>query len=377
MRSNMEESLTVKGVVTWHHKVNEKYYSKTHSVSTNNHRNQKPQHNDSTQSSPKHTFRENQSTTTLVKSHIQKGENSQFSTFHYSTANKHYLAAMHDLDTHSYPDAHNLRLKALKLLNDVHNSRRSLKHSYQIVKMGLQHEEKAQYTKAFNMYMIAYRIRWDTLGKRHPSLPVLLIMLGSVEVKRGELGKAMQIFKMAMPDQNQEIGAFTEGGVTNNTVLDPCGFYNSVFQTERPMEGKQTNINVAMTLRQIGDLWRMSRNVEMALCAYQAACRGTILLLGNKHKRVGSILRKIESCHKELENFDEVCNIHQKLLRRESYYLGQGHPDVTHSYLADVYAISKDFGSTIVAYTETISLRYQESVSGCFPNLFGCINHTP
>eukprot|EP00984_Skeletonema_dohrnii_P026136 scaffold15433_cov111-Skeletonema_dohrnii-CCMP3373.AAC.1 len=39
--------------------------------------------------------------------------------------------------------------------------------------------------KALKMYTIAYRMRRDALGVDHPSLPVLLNMMGSVQVKRG------------------------------------------------------------------------------------------------------------------------------------------------------------------------------------------------
>jgi tetratricopeptide (TPR) repeat protein len=48
------------------------------------------------------------------------------------------------------------------------------------------------------MYTVAFRMRRDAVGKNHPTLPVLLNMLGSVQVKRGELKEAMQIFELAL-----------------------------------------------------------------------------------------------------------------------------------------------------------------------------------
>jgi len=487
----------------------------------------------------KQNFRESQSTTNLIRSHIHKGEKAQFSTFHYPSAGKHYLAAMQALDTHSYPDTHSLRLKTLKLLNDVQHSRRSLEHSCQIVKMGLQHEEKTQYIKALKMYTIAYRIRRDALGKRHPSLPVLLNMLGSLQVKRGELDEAMQLFKLALhgklengpgdvkvvlggpsvapwtrsvtlmemgvifekqgdmmmalkmyhdslgcvmkinsdasdimgvgkgsytrhdrikatvgeiqlspshlgsqeirlvrstslplygtiPDQNEEMEAYLEGGETDSNAqdftdpeADPCGFYDSIFHKDRPMESKNVNINVAMTLYYIGNLRRRSRNFEAALCAYQSAYRGMSLLLGAKHTNVAAILGNIGNCHKEMKGYDEAYNIYQKVLRIESLHFGLGHPEVivtmhniamiekcrgnykeaislyrevltlqrsrlgpthesvtvTSSCLADVYEISGDYKSAIAAYKETISIRCQALNSKIHPDL-GVLYHS-
>lgn len=396
--------------------------------------------------------------------------------------------------------------------------------------MGLQYEEKTQYVKALKMYTIAYRIRRDALGKQHPSLPVLLNMLGSVQVKRGDLDEAMQIFKLALngrledgsgdvkivlggvsvapwtrsitlmemgvifekredvamalqmyhdslrcvmkdslcrvatdsmvlgnagngsiktmvgenallpshlgsqeirlvrttslppigTSQSEEMEAYLEGGEIDSTAqkyidakADPCGFYDSIFHKKRPMESKNVNINVAMTLYYIGNLRRKLRNLKEALSAYQAAYRGMILLLGAKHTNVAAILGNIGNCHKEMKNYDEAYNIYQKVLRIESLHFGLGHPEVivtmhniamiekcrgnykeaislyrevltlqkgrlgpthesvtvTSSCLADVYEISGNYESAITAYKEIISLRCQTSNNKFHPDL--------
>ena len=71
--------------------------------------------------------------------------------------------------------------------------------------MGIQHEDKNQLIKSLRMYTIAYRMRRDSLGVDHPSLAVLLNMMGSVQVKRGEYGEAMKIYELSLkgrPDEN-------------------------------------------------------------------------------------------------------------------------------------------------------------------------------
>jgi len=379
------------------------------------------------------------------------------------------------------------------------------------------------------MYTIAYRVRRDALGKQHPSLPVLLNMLGSVQVKRGELDEAMQIFKLALngkledgsgdvrivlgetsvapwtrsvtlmemgiifekrgdvamalqkyheslecvtkgtlgcsasdrrvaekttegknrllhsylgcqeirlvrstslpligTSQSEEMEAYLDGGQTDSTArdyldvkADPCGFYDSIFHKERPMERKKVNINVAMTLYYIGNLRRKSRNLDVALCAYQAAHRGMSLLLGAEHTNVAAILGNIGNCHKEMKSYDEAYKIYQKVLRIESLHFGLGHPEVivtmhniamiekcrgnykeaislycevltlqkyrlgpthesvtvTSSCLADVYEISGDYESAITTYKETILLRCQALNDRSHPDL-GVLYHS-
>ena len=89
------------------------------------------------------------------------------------------LAALEMLTKEEYPESHELVSKAVRKLNDCHHAQSSLKNSANIVKMGIKHENRGEFVRALKMYTIAYRIRRDALSKFHPSLPVLLNMLGS------------------------------------------------------------------------------------------------------------------------------------------------------------------------------------------------------
>ena len=66
------------------------------------------------------------------------------------------------------------------------------------MKIGIKNEDAGELVKALKMYTIAYRIRRDNLSRNHPSLVVLLNMLGSIQIKRGELKEAMQIYELAL-----------------------------------------------------------------------------------------------------------------------------------------------------------------------------------
>jgi hypothetical protein len=47
------------------------------------------------------------------------------------------------------------------------------------------------------MYTIVYRIHRNSLSSNHPSLVVLLTILGSIQVNHSKLHKAMQVFELS------------------------------------------------------------------------------------------------------------------------------------------------------------------------------------
>lgn len=130
---------------------------------------------------------------------IQKGKKAQYSKYQYHRASNYYLQAMSILDQNKDDPNHSKQKSiTLYLLNDTHHAMRTLEHSADIVKMGLRHEEKQEYIRALKMYTVAFRMRRDAMGKLHPTLPILLNMLGSIQMKRGELDEAMKIFELAI-----------------------------------------------------------------------------------------------------------------------------------------------------------------------------------
>jgi len=136
---------------------------------------------------------------------LKKAQRSHKKSFRYRLAMKYYLLALKEMTAAGYSDTDPLTIKVLKSLNNVHHAQSTIQNSANIVGMGIQHEDKNQLIKSLRMYTIAYRMRRDSLGVDHPSLAVLLNMMGSVQVKRGEYGEAMKIYELSLkgrPDEN-------------------------------------------------------------------------------------------------------------------------------------------------------------------------------
>lgn len=109
----------------------------------------------------------------------------------------------------SFPDDHPLVVQTLQGLSVAHHKHSSYTNSANIVQMGIKSEEQGEWIRALKMYTIAYRIRRDQLSTKHPSLVILLNMLGSIQVKRGEWEEAMQIYELALrgvePEKGEEL----------------------------------------------------------------------------------------------------------------------------------------------------------------------------
>jgi tetratricopeptide (TPR) repeat protein len=136
---------------------------------------------------------------TVVKL-LNKARRAEHIHFRYEYAVKCYLKALSVLKKAKYPDDHPTVTKAVRLLNNAHHVLSSYSNSANIVKMGIKYEDAGELVRALKMYTIAYRIRRDNLSRNHPSLVVLLNMLGTIQIKRGELQEAMQIYELALKD---------------------------------------------------------------------------------------------------------------------------------------------------------------------------------
>lgn len=184
--------------------------------------------------------------------YLRKAQRYHKKSYRYRLALKYYLLALKEMQLAGYDDSDSLPTKVLKSLNDVHHAQSTLANSANIVKMGIQHEDKNQLIKALKMYTIAYRMRRDSLGVDHPSLPVLLNMMGSVQVKRGEFQEAMQIYELSLngrPDENKG-----------------CGRNSGVFREKNPLTTSVTLRDMGMILEQMGD-------EEKALRFYHASLK--------------------------------------------------------------------------------------------------------
>lgn len=146
------------------------------------------------------SFTENGQTRANVIKLLNKARRAQYVHYRYEYAVKCYVKALDLLTKAKYPDDHPTTIKTLSSLNNAHHALTCYKNSANVVKMGIKYEDNGELVRALKMYTIAYRIRRDNLSRTHPSLVVLLNMLGSIQIKREELEEAMQIYDLALKD---------------------------------------------------------------------------------------------------------------------------------------------------------------------------------
>ena len=156
---------------------------------------------DKTESGRASAFKENRQTRANVSKLLNKARRAQFVHYRYRYAIKCHVKALNLLA--DYPDDHPTVVKVMEALNSAHHALSSYQNSANIVKMGIKYEDTGELVRALKMYTIAYRIRRDNLSRTHPSLVVLLNMLGSIQIKRGELEEAMQIYELALKEAPQ------------------------------------------------------------------------------------------------------------------------------------------------------------------------------
>lgn len=137
---------------------------------------------------------------------LRKASRARERSFRYRLAMRYCLLALRELSSAGYPDSDPLVARVLGCLNDAHHAQSTVESSANIVSMGIRHEDGGHLVRALRMYTIAYRMRRDALGVDHPSLAVLLNMMGSLQVKRGEYGEAMKIYELSLKGRADENG---------------------------------------------------------------------------------------------------------------------------------------------------------------------------
>lgn len=131
---------------------------------------------------------------------LDKARTAEHMHFRYEYAVQCYLKVLNLMKEAKYPEDHPAVVRTVDMMNNAHHVLSSYNNSANIVKMGIKYEDAGELVRALKMYTIAYRIRRDNLSRNHPSLVVLLNMLGSIQIKRGELQEAMQIYQLALMD---------------------------------------------------------------------------------------------------------------------------------------------------------------------------------
>jgi tetratricopeptide (TPR) repeat protein len=420
-------------------------------------------------------FAENPKTRAEVVKLLNKGRRAQHKYYKYEYAVKCHVKALELLNIANYPDDHPTMVKTVDSLNSAHHALCSYTNSANIVKIGIRCEDSGDLVRALKMYTIAYRIRRDSLSPNHPSLVVLLNILGSIQVKRGELHEAMQVFELACkdappddeegeedpnveragPKENllarsvtyremggiheklgnedeavimyhkslecatrwresharsryetpktcaneeltdddsepllslanvqlsrssaEETGEDEAGGMELCIDAENIGksgdksitdFYNSFFppyddklkkKKGNPSED-QMDLDIALTLHQIAQMYRRQGQHGRALDAYSAALRGMKYALGPHHPNVAAILGNQGNLQNEMGDFDSAYDTYQEVLGIESYRLGFSHPEVAVSIhnIATIEAARGKYDHALSLYSKVLALQ--------------------
>jgi tetratricopeptide (TPR) repeat protein len=212
------------------------------------------------------SFTEDPQTRAAILKLIKKGKRAQCVYYRYEYAVKYFVRALEMATKAKYPDHHPTVQKAIENLNDAHHKLSSYNNSANIVKIGIKYEDSGELIRALKMYSIAYRIRRDNLSRTHPSLVVLLNMLGSIQTKRGEYEEAMQIYELALKDPCKEAVSSSLDVSTDTALTD-------VPRPPPPADGDQVAskgnlLARSVTYREMGTIFEKWERREEALKMY-------------------------------------------------------------------------------------------------------------
>ena len=209
------------------------------------------------------SFTEDPTTRAKVHKLLNKARRAHCVHYRYEYAVKCHVKAMEYLKRANYPDDHPFVMKVAEALAHSHHALSSFRNSANIVKMGLKYEDTGDLVRALKMYTIAFRIRRDNLSRSHPSLLVLLNMLGSIQIKRGELEEAMEIYQLAL---KEEIAY--ENGSSRGSSATPASQQQQQLQDEiRP--GPINLLARAVSYRELGTIYEQKNNAQKAIKMYE------------------------------------------------------------------------------------------------------------
>jgi tetratricopeptide (TPR) repeat protein len=124
-------------------------------------------------------------------------------------------------------------------------------------------------------------------------------------------------------------------------------------------ENSHADMDLALTLHQIAQLYRAQGKFGRALDAYEAALRGMKKALGKHHPNVAAVLGNIGNLQKDMGDLDGAYQTYQEVLGIESYRLGLSHPDVaiTLHNIATIDAARGNHDHALQLYRKVIGLQ--------------------
>ena len=124
-------------------------------------------------------------------------------------------------------------------------------------------------------------------------------------------------------------------------------------------EAAGADMDIAMTLHQIGQVHRRSHRYSAALSAYNASLRGMKEVLGAQHGNIAAILGNIGNLYMETGDYDEAFAIYQEVLGIETMHLGLSHPEVavTLHNIATIECSRGNFSEGVSLYKQVVDMQ--------------------
>jgi tetratricopeptide (TPR) repeat protein len=123
--------------------------------------------------------------------------------------------------------------------------------------------------------------------------------------------------------------------------------------------GDGSDMDIAMTLHQIGQIHRRSDRHAAALSAYNASLRGMRGILGSQHGVVAAVLGNIGNLHVETGDYDMAFAIYQEVLGIETLQLGLSHPEVavTLHNIATIECSRGNYADGVSLYRQVVDMQ--------------------
>ena len=240
------------------------------------------------------------------------------------------------------------------------------------------------------MYTVAYRMRRDALSQYHPSLPVLLNMLGGVQAKRGELREAMQIFELSLYGKLRDndmlvMGKRIVSPVTKSITLREMGsIHEHLGEDELALSRYHESLECIISM---SELHNTNNGSEYNVANIESELSNAIRLIPASFRpEKGTVKLKEDSSKEqvivdseEMEIYLDDFNTSNPIILYDFFFKDDAenkdetltqsvHVAVTLHHIANIHRNRRDFSAAISAYTSALR-GFQSLVGSNHPNV--------
>ena len=221
-----------------------------------------------------------------------------------------------------------------KALNLYHTS---LCMRTQQKKLNSKSPKKKKKNPTANIYKSSTSLNTPTAIKKPPSPTSVTSSISNID--------------FALTFENVPCGSPSDLNDSFEVVYEPLSLYNPTLTKD--------DIDIAITLSNIGHVQRRLLNTNVALQAYRSALRGMKLALGENHPNVAALLGNIGNIYKERGDNDLAIKVYNHVLQIETETLGSNHSEITVTLhnMGTIEYCRKNFESAINLFTRAMKIQ--------------------